>query len=188
MSRFIDAGAVFAGWIGLGMAVVLVIAFELVIPVQLLVFLLVPLMGVLIGVYANVRSERWRPRSRVMANAAWAGLVTGLGIAVLYVVLRLVFVYGDTGALPTGLNLDCRTGPECTYTRYLEAGRSGELERAGITSAASFEAALLRELAFVGGALTVLTVGGSLVGGAGRALSSKGDQDSQGSQELPAAA
>jgi hypothetical protein len=182
MSRFVDAGAVFAGWIGLGMAVVLAIAFELVIPVQLIVFLLAPLMGVVIGVYANVRSERWRPRPRVLANAAWAGLVTGLGIALLYVVLRLVFVYGDTGALPTGLSLDCRTGPECTYTRYLEAGRAVELARAGITDAASFEAALLRELAFGGGALMVLTLGGSLAGGAGRALSSKGRR------ELPATA
>lgn len=177
MSRFVDAGAVFAGWIGLGMAVVLAIAFELVIPVQLIVFLLVPFMGVLIGVYANVRSERWRPRARVVANAGWAGLVTGVGIAVLYVVLRLVFVYGDTGALPTGLNLDCRTGPECTYTRYLEVGRADELERAGITDAASFEAALLRELAFGGAALMVLTMGGSLAGGAVRALSSKGSEE-----------
>jgi hypothetical protein len=174
MNRIVDPGAVFASWIGLGMAVVLAIAFELVIPVQLLVFLLAPLMGVVIGVYANVRSERWRPRTRVLANAAWAGLVTGLGIAVLYVALRLVFVYADTGALPTGLSLECRTGPECTYTRYLEAGRAAELERAGITDAATFEAALLGELSYGGGALMVLTFGGSLVGGAARALSSRG--------------
>jgi hypothetical protein len=182
VSRFVDAGAVFAGWIGLGMAVVLAIAFELVIPVQLIVFLLAPLMGVLIGLYANVRSERWRPRPRVLANAAWAGLVTGVGIALLYVVIRLVFVYGDTGALPTGVSLECRTGPDCAYTRYLEAGRSDDLEREGITDAASFEATVLRELALAGTTLMVLTLGGGLAGGAGRALSSRG------SQELRAAA
>src|SRR3954468_10318161 len=102
MSRVIDRGARFAGWVGIGMALVLAIAFELIIPVQTVVFLLAPLMGVLIGVYANVRSERWRPRGRVLANAAYAGVITGVAIAVLYLLLRLVFIYGDSGALPDG--------------------------------------------------------------------------------------
>ena len=69
MRRVIDQGAIFGGWVGVGMALVLAIAFELIIPVQTLVFMLAPLMGVLIGVYANVRSERWRPRGRVLMNA-----------------------------------------------------------------------------------------------------------------------
>ncbi len=120
-ARFIDPGAVFGGWVGLGTAIVLAMAFELIIPVQALVFLLAPLMGVLIGVYANVRSERWRPRGRVLANAAYAGLVTGVAMALIYVGLRLVFIYGDTGALPDG------TQPPVPYRRrlHLSALREG---------------------------------------------------------------
>ena len=172
MSRLVDGGAIFAGWVGLGMALVLAMAFELIIPVQVIVFLLAPLMGVIIGLYANVRSVRWRPRGRVLANAGWAGLVTGVGIAVVYIGLRLVFLYGDTGALPTGSNLSCDRGPDCTYTRYVEAGRTAELHENGITDAATFEAAILGEFALSGTILLVLTVGGSLVGGALRAASS----------------
>src|SRR4029078_3634309 len=92
-----------------------------------LVFVLAPLMGVLIGVYANVRSERWRPRARVLANAAYAAVVTGIAVAALYIVLRLVFIYGDTGALPDGTSLTCNTGPDCIYARYVAAGEAGEL-------------------------------------------------------------
>jgi hypothetical protein len=166
--RVVDAGAIFAGWVGLGMALVLAIAFELIIPVQTLVFLLAPLVGVVIGVYANVRSERWRPRGRLVANAIWAGLVTGIGLALLYVVIRLVFIYGDTGSLPDGTSLDCRTGPGCIYQRYVEAGLAGELDSLGITDAASLEAAAWRELTLTGAGLVVLTVAGSVVGGVAR--------------------
>jgi hypothetical protein len=168
--RLVDAGAIFAGWVGLGMALVLAIAFELIIPLQLLVFVFAPLMGAVIGVYANVRAQRWRPRPRVLANAGWAGLVAGIGMALLYVVLRLVFVYGDSGALPTGRVLECRIGPDCTYARYVEAGRAGELAEIGIADAASLEASILTELAVGGAALVVLTLGGALAGGSWRAL------------------
>ena len=57
---------------GIGMAIVVVIAFALIIPVQTLVFLAAPLCGLVIGNYANSRSGRWRPMRRVFANAAWA--------------------------------------------------------------------------------------------------------------------
>ena len=40
MERIVDAGAVVAGWVGLGMALVLAMAFELIIPLQAMVFLL----------------------------------------------------------------------------------------------------------------------------------------------------
>ncbi len=178
--RFIDKGAVFGGYVGLGMALVLAIAFELIIPVQTVVFLLAAPMGVLIGVYANVRAERWRPRGRVFANAAYAGIVTGVAIAVMYVLLRLVFVYGDTGALPDGTSLTCRTGPECTYARYVAAGQAEVLAAIGIADAGSFEAATWRELMSTGGGLLVLTLGGSLLGGAARALSSAKSGESAG--------
>lgn len=170
--RLLDPGAIFAGWVGLGMALVLAIAFELIIPVQTIVFLLAPLMGVLIGVYANVRAERWRPRARVLANAAYAGIVTGVGMALLYVAIRLVFLYGDSGSLPDGTSLTCRTGPDCTYARYVDAGQADELAALGITDARTLEAAALRELTTTGGWLIVLTAGGGVVGGLARGLSS----------------
>ena len=51
--RFIDRGSVFAGYVGIGMAIVVVIAFALIIPVQTLVFIAAPLCGLVIGNYAN---------------------------------------------------------------------------------------------------------------------------------------
>ena len=171
---FIDSGAVFAGWVGLGMAVVVAICFELIIPVQVVVFLLAPVMGFVLGVYANVRAERWRPRIRVLANAAYAGIVTGLAVALFYVAVRLVFIYGDGGSLPDGSALQCRTGPDCVYQRLLleeqRTGHAGDLAAEGITDAASLEAFAWRGLATTGGALFSLTVVGSLVGGIARSL------------------
>jgi hypothetical protein len=171
VTRFVDKGAIFAGWVGLGMALVLAIAFELIIPVQTLVFVLAPLMGVLIGVYANVRSERWRPRGRVLANAAYAAVVTGVAVAALYVVLRLVFIYGDTGALPDGTSLACNTGPECVYARLVQSGQAQELAPLGIVDAKTYEEAAWRELLIFGAGLVVLTVAGGLVGGVIRSFS-----------------
>lgn len=171
ISRFIDSGAILAGWVGLGMALVVAIAFELIIPVQTLVFLLAPLAGVIIGVYANVRSERWRPRAKVLLNAGWAGLVTGVSLTLVYVCIRLVFIYGDTGALPNGTRINCQTGPNCIYLRYVNVGQAGELATLGITDGATLEAATWRELMVTGAGLVVLTLGGSLVGGVARTFS-----------------
>ena len=168
MTRFVDRGAVFAGWVGLGMALVIVIAFGLIIPVQTVVFVAAPLAGVVIGVYANVRSERWRPRGKVLLNAIYAGLVTGLGLAILYVIIRLVFIYGDTGALPNGTRINCHSGPECIYLRYVNVGQQAELASFGITDPASLESALWRELMVTGTGLALLTLGGAVIGGAAR--------------------
>lgn len=170
MTRIVDAGAIFAGWVGLGMALVIAIAFELIIPVQTVVFLSAPLAGVVIGVYANVRAERWRPRGRVLLNAGWAGLVSGVGLALLYVLIRLVFIYGDTGALPNGTAINCSTGPDCIYKRYVNVGQQAELAAMGITDAATLEAALWRELAVTGSGLVLLTLGGALAGGLARSF------------------
>ena len=76
--RFVDKGAIFAGYVGIGMAIVIAIAFALIIPVQTLVFIAAIAGGVLIGAYANQRSNRWRPMKRVFGNALWAALITGL--------------------------------------------------------------------------------------------------------------
>ena len=78
MGRVLDRGAIFAGWVGLGMAVVIAISFELIIAVQSLVFLLAIPAGLLIGFYADARSVRRRPWWRVLVNALYAGLLTGV--------------------------------------------------------------------------------------------------------------
>lgn len=171
MTRFVDAGAVFAGWVGVGMALVVVMAFALIIPVQAVVFLFAPLAGAIIGVYANTRSERWRPRGKVLLNATYAGLVTGIAFALFYVAIRLVFIYGDSGALPDGTRINCHSGPECNYLRFVNAGQQADLAAVGITDAASYEAAKWQELALFGPGLVALTVGGAVVGGAARTFS-----------------
>ncbi len=142
VSRIVDRGAIFAGWVGLGMAVVVAMGFELIIAVQSLVFLFAPIGGLLIGFYANARSERRRPWRRVIANALYAGLFTAVSLAILYAGLRLVFVYGDAGYRDgtQGGPLTCTTGPQCTYERYLESGRGPELAAAGVTDARDLRA------------------------------------------------
>ncbi len=169
--RFLDRGAIFAGWVGLGMGLVIAIAFELIVAIQPLVFLLALPAGALIGAYANVRSERWRPRGRVMTNAAYAGLVTGIGLAVLYVAIRLLFIYADTGyrVESQGGQLTCAPGPACTYERYLAAGRGPDLTASGVSDGASFERFVLGEHLSGGLTLIALSAGGALIAGGLRA-------------------
>ena len=176
--RLLDRGAIFAGWVGIGMAIVIAIAFELIVAVQPIVFLAAPIAGILIGGYANQRSERWRPRWRLFANSLYAALVTGISLAVMYAVLRLVFIYGDTGypdfnqvdsnGAPTGVQ--CANGPDCTYQRYLEAGRGDELTAAGVTDGASFGSFVLREQAQGALILVVLTTAGAILPAAWRSI------------------
>ena len=169
--RIVDRGAVFAGWVGLGLALVIAISFALVLAVQPLVFLSAPIAGIVIGSYANGRSARWRPRSRVFLNAGYAGLVTGVGLAVMYAFIRLLFVYFDSGYRPEPLGgqITCQMGPECTYMRLLADGRGADLAAAGITDAASFEAALLQEQLLAALIIVGLIAVGALVVGAFRA-------------------
>jgi hypothetical protein len=166
LTRFVDRGAVVAGWIGAGMALVLVIALGLVIPIQPLVALMALPAGALIGAYANVRAQRHWPRMRVLGNALWAGAVTGLALAVLYVGVRLLFVYLDTGTLPDGSRLDCQRGPDCVYQRLIEAGYAEQLAAVGVTDAAGYEQVMLAELAGSGLLMFSLTIGGAALGGA----------------------
>ena len=172
ISRLVDDGAIFGAWVGIGAALVLAMAFELIIPVQTIVFVLAPLMGAVIGAYANVRSDRWRPRGKVLVNAVDAGLVTGIALALIYVVIRLVFVYGDSGALPDGTSMRCQTGPDCAYQRYINAGEGDVLASRGVTDVLTYEAAIWQDLTATGAGLIALTVGGAFVGGLARSFSS----------------
>jgi hypothetical protein len=151
------------------MALLIAIGLELIVAVQSLVFLVAIPAGLLIGWYANGRSNRRRPWWRVVLNAGYASLVTAIGLAILYTALRLLFIYADTGYRDTsqGGPLVCQAGPDCTYQRYLAAGRGADLRAAGVQDAADFEAYVLREQ--VNGSLLLigLTLGGGLVGGLG---------------------
>lgn len=172
--RLLDRGAITAAFVGLGVAVTVAISFELIIAIQALVFLSAPLAGLLIGYYANYKSARWRPRWRLFANAGFAGLVTGLSLALMYVGLRLLFIYADSGYRPEtmGGQIDCRTGPECTYLRFIEEGHGDDLASDGITDAASFEAAVWRWQGDTVLVLTLLTLSGALVAAGWRAVTS----------------
>ncbi len=165
--RFVDRGAVFAGYVGIGMAVVIAIAFALIIPVQTIVFVAAPIAGLIIGGYANNRSARWRPVRRVFLNAAWAGFVTGLSLAIMYIILRLLFVFADTGTMPDGTTLHCSMGPDCTYQRYLQDPTLAPyLVEGGITDGASMGAAVIHDQ-LTGGLIIVLSVVAGAVVAAG---------------------
>ena len=78
VTRLVDRGAIVAAYVGIGMAVTIAISFLLVIPIEPIYWLLALPAGLLIGYYANQRSDRRAgPWSRIVANAAFAGLVTG---------------------------------------------------------------------------------------------------------------
>jgi hypothetical protein len=170
--RVLDRGAIYAAIVGLGMAVTIAISFELVVAIQALVFISAPFAGLTIGWYANHKSLRWRPRWRLFTNAAFAGAVTGISLALMYVALRLLFIYADSGYRPEPLGgqLDCSTGPECTYARFIDDEDQREaLEEEGITDVDAFEAAVWRWQGETVLMLTVFTFGGALVPAAWRA-------------------
>ena len=84
VSRLVDRGAITAAYVGIGMAVTIVVSFMLFIPIEWVIWLLALPSGLLIGYYANQRSDRragpWR---RILVNGLFAGVVTGLTAAVL---------------------------------------------------------------------------------------------------------
>jgi hypothetical protein len=163
--RVLDRGAIYAAVVGLGMAVTIAISFELVVAIQALVFIAAPFAGLTIGWYANHKAMRWRPRWRLFTNAAFAGLVTGVSLALMYVGLRLLFIYADSGYRPEtmGGQLECSTGPECTYARFIDDGHAQDLMDDGITDAATFESAVWRWQGETVLVLTLFTLGGALV-------------------------
>ena len=58
MSRIADRGAITAAYVGIGMAVTIVASFTLIIPIEWIIWLLALPSGLLIGYYANQRSNR----------------------------------------------------------------------------------------------------------------------------------
>ena len=174
MTRFVDRGAIVAGWVGVGMAVTVAMSFLLIIPIEPIYWYLALPAGLLIGYYANARSARaggpWR---RILANSLYAGLVTGATLAAFLLIVKVIFFNADSG-YPTFNRVDangnpvpptCQTGADCVYQRYLAVGRAPAFAAAGITDVAGFTALYWREQAASAGLLIVLSVGGALGGG-----------------------
>jgi hypothetical protein len=182
VSRFVDRGALTAAYVGIGMAITIAVSFILIIPIEPVIWLLTVPAGLLIGYYANQRSDRRAgPWSRIVRNGVFAGFVTGLSFAALILVLKAIFFFADTG-YPDFNRLDpntgqvipptCSTGADCVYARYLALGRGPDLDLAGVTDAASFGALYWSQQFTVAGTLLVATtaagLGGALLYGATR--------------------
>jgi hypothetical protein len=147
VTRIVDRGAIFAAYVGIGMAATMAISFLLVIPIEPIYWALSIPAGLLIGYYANQRSDRRAgPWLRIGANGLVAGVTTGITLAVLLLLVKAIFFFADTG-YPDFNRVDaannpippyCGTGADCVYQRYLAQGRGAGLQGAGVTDAGSF--------------------------------------------------
>jgi hypothetical protein len=142
VSRYVDRGANVAAVVGVGMALTIAVSFLMVIPIDPAYLILAPLSGLLIGWYGNQRAEQIRSRpGRILANAAWSGLITGLTFALLFLAVKLFFFSLDPGYRDerSGGALTCEAGPACVYARYqAAAGGADALAEEGITDLAGF--------------------------------------------------
>jgi len=169
VTRFVDRGAITAAYVGIGMAVTIVVSFLLFIPIEWIIWILALPSGMMIGYYANQRSDRRAgPWSRILVNGLFTGLVTGLTAAVLLILIKGIFFYADSGFRDPGQGgqITCQTGAECVYQRYLEANRGAELAAAGVHDAGSFAAFYWQEQFGTAGTLVLLTTLGALGGAA----------------------
>lgn len=169
MSRLVDRGAITAAYVGIGMAVTIVVSFLLIIPIEWVIWILALPSGLLIGYYANQRSDRRAgPWTRILINGLFAGAVTGLTAAALLLAVKALFFYADNGYRDPGLGgqLSCDGGAACVYERYLDAGRGPDLAAAGVSDAASFTGLYWGEQLGSAGTVVALTALGGL-GGAG---------------------
>ena len=170
MTRFVDRGAITAAYVGIGMAVTIAISFLLIIPIEPIVWLLTIPSGLLIGYYANQRSNRRAgPWGRILVNGVFAAFVMGLTAAILLLGVKALFFYGDNGYrdASAGGPIACSSGPECVYQRYLiveDGARAPALEAAGVTDAASFTAFYWSQQFTVAGLIVVVTTAGGIGG------------------------
>ncbi len=172
MSRFVDRGAVVATYVGIGMAVTMAISFLLVIPIEPAYVLLSIPGGLIIGYYANARSNRTRGEwRRIVPNALLAGAVTGLTLAAFVLGVKALFFFGDSGfpdfnRVENGVAVGptCAPGGDCVYHRYLLA-EPGHLATAGITDSASFANVYWEQQWSSARLLLGTTTGAALIGG-----------------------
>ena len=170
VTRFVDRGAIVAAYVGIGMAAVIAISFLLVIPIEIVFLVLGFPAGLLIGYYADARSERWAgPWGRILANGLFAAAVTAATMALLYLGVKALFFYADDGYRDASLGppLACSPGADCVYARYRQDPELGpRLEAAGVTGVASFTTFYWSEQLSNAGYVAILTI----VGGIGGAL------------------
>lgn len=169
MSRFVDRGAIIAAYVGIGVAVTIAMSFLLIIPIEAVVWVLAIPAGLLIGYYANQRSDRRAgPWSRILINGLFAAFITGLTTAAMILLVKGLFFFADDGYRDPGQGgrIECSTGADCVYQRYLEAGRGAELAALGVTDAASFTSFYWSQQLSTAGSVVLLTTLSGL-GGAG---------------------
>ena len=126
VSRFVDRGAITAAYVGIGMAVTIVVSFLLIIPIEWIIWLLALPSGLLIGYYANQRSDRRAgPWGRILVNGLFAGLVTGLTAGRPAARVKALFFFADNGYPRPGpgrADHAAPSGADCVYQRYLDDG------------------------------------------------------------------
>jgi len=175
VTRFVDRGAIVAAYVGIGMAVTIAISFLLVIPIEPIYWLLAVPAGLLIGYYANQRSDRRAgPWPRILINALFAGTVTGLTLVAFLLAVKALFFFGDNG-YPDFNRIDpktrqpvppsCVNGAGCVYGRYVANGDEPQLTAAGITDAATFTGFYWGQQVASSGTVLVFTILGGLGGG-----------------------
>ncbi len=169
MTRFVDRGAIVAGWVGIGVAATVAVSFLLVIPIEPIYWLFAFPVGLLIGYYADQRSDRRAgPTVRILANALYAGVITAVVYAALLIGVKAIFFAADDGYrdASAGGPIACTSGADCVYQRYLADGRGPQLEANGVTDVATFTSFYWEQQLQTAGLLTVLVIAGSLGGGA----------------------
>jgi hypothetical protein len=175
VTRIVDRGAIAAAYVGIGMALTIAVSFLLVIPIEPIYWLLALPAGLLIGYYANQRSDRrsgpWR---RIVANAVVAGLATALTLAALLLVVKALFFFGDSGfpdfnradqATGQPIPPTCAAGANCVYARYLAAGRGPDFASIGIADTDDFTSFYWNQQFATAAFLLLLTTAGALGGG-----------------------
>ena len=167
MSRLVDRGAVTAAYVGIGMAVTIGASFLLVIPIEPIYWLMAGPAGLLIGYYAGTRSARQRGEwRRTLGNALFAGAVTGLTLAAMLLLVKVLFFAADDGYRDPGLGgrISCTSGADCVYRRYLER-QGADLAAAGVTDAGSFSTYYWAQQWSAASLLTGLAAGFGVAGG-----------------------
>ena len=169
MSRFVDRGAITAAYVGIGMGVTIVASFTLIIPIEPVIWALAVPSGLVIGYYANQRSDRRAgPWGRILINGLFAGVVTGLTIALLLLTIKTLFFYADNGFRDPGQGgpIACSSGADCVHQRYLQSGQGPALAAAGVTDADAFASFYWNQQFGIAGAVVVWTALGGLGGAA----------------------
>jgi hypothetical protein len=167
--RLVDRGAIVAAYVGIGMALTAGVSFLLVIPIEPIYWSLTIPAGLVIGYYANQRSDRRAgPWTRILANAVFAAAVTGVTFALLLLGVKGLFFVADNGYrdASSGGSLTCQPGADCVYQRYLADGRGQDFVRAGITDVGAFSRFYWSQQLSTSGLLILVTT----VGGAGGGL------------------